>query len=190
MALLYLIRLAFASLASFDFLNSIQVLKFPLHFPWLSLAALSLFIWFLWEKFVKARTDSPFLVGGLFLLQLYGDTMGNLFHLYAKFSWFDRLLHFTGGAVLGTAAFLMLSHLNKKRCWNLNYRYLIVFAISLAVFFGVVYEFFEFFITYTLKFDMITDRFDTDRDLLLDTIGAAFGIGFAALYQRRKSLSA
>lgn len=185
---LFLIRFGFASLSSFEFLNSIKVLKFPLHFPWIALTLLSLSIWLFWEKFIKRGSDLPGLIGGLFLFQLYADTLENVFKLYTKFQWFDRLTHFTGGIVLGATAFLTLANLKRKKGWQFDYKFLIISAITLALFFGVLYEFFEFFMTYILKYNMITDRFDTDRDLLFDFIGTSLVVSLLS-YLKKSELA-
>jgi len=176
MSLIYLIRTAFASLLSFEFLNSINVLKFPLHFPWIILVLLSSLFWFLWERCFKRKAKHFPLVSSLFLFQLYANTLGNVFKFYTKFVWFDRFLHFTGGAAAGTTLFLGLNYVNKKRNWQLNTNLIILFALSLAISVCAVYEFLEYFIDSMFGYNMITDKYDTSRDLLLGFVGAVIGI--------------
>lgn len=178
MGFIYLIRTAFASLFSFELLNSIKVLNFPLNFPWTASVLLSSLVWLFWEKFVKKKVDFPMFIGGLFLFQLYANTFGNVLRFYAKFDWYDRFTHFTGGAVVGATLFLALIYLNKKRGWGLTLKFLAIFAISLALSFCVLWELLEYFIDFSLGYNVIQDEYDTTSDLVFDLIGATVAVLF------------
>lgn len=167
-----LIRTIFVSLASFNFLNSIKVFHLPINFPWLVLFVICLGSWFFWEKFYKKRFNFPFLIGGLFAFQLSADTMGNALYLYRKFDWYDKFTHFTGGVTAGVLVILILSYLCKKNQWRIGIKTLIIFAVSLALLFGVFYEFWEYFAYSVLNYKfVITGLTDTTHDLLFDFLG-------------------
>lgn len=167
-----LIRAFFISLSSFDFLNSIKVFHFPINFPWLVLLLIGLGSWLFWEKIYKKRFDFPRIMGGLFAFQLSADTLGNALYLYRKFDWYDKFTHFTGGATAGALVILILSYLSKKNQWRIGPKTLIVFAVSLALLFGVFYEFWEYFAYSVLNYKfVITGLTDTTHDLLFDFLG-------------------
>jgi hypothetical protein len=172
-----LIRTIFFSLLSFDFLNSIKVFHLPLDFPWLVLFLVCLWVWLFWEKIYKKRFDFPMLMGGLFTFQLSADTLGNVLHLYKKIDWYDKFTHFSGGATAGTLTILILSYLSKKNQWKIGLKTLIIFSVSLALLFGVFYEFWEYFAYSVLNYKLIIIGVtDTANDLLFDFLGATISI--------------
>lgn len=167
-----LLRTAFFSLSAFTFLNSVKILKIPLHFPWLVLFVVSFGIWIFWEKIYKKRFYFPRLMGSFFAFHLSADILGNAFKLYGKFIWYDNFTHFTGGATFGVLTILVLSYLNKKNQWKLTLTPLIFFAISLALSLGILYEFWEYFVETVLGYHVVYGVEDLIDDLLLDLIGA------------------
>ena len=183
-----LIRTFFFSLLSFDFLNSIKVFHLPINFPWLVLFLIGLGGWLFWEKVYKKRFDFPRIMGGLFAFQLSADTLGNALYLYRKFDWYDKFTHFTGGATAGALIILILSYLSKKNQWRINLKTLIIFAVSLALLFGVFYEFWEYFAYSVLDYKfIIAGVTDTAHDLLFDFLGATISILLLTAILKKKS---
>lgn len=181
------IRTVFLSLLAFDFLNSVKFMYIPLDFPWLVLFLISFLTWAFWEKVYKKRFDFPVLVGSFFAFHLYADTLANTFGLYEKFHWYDDFTHFTGGAMVGALTILVLGYLNKKIQWRLSLKFLILFAISLALSLGVLYEFWEYFAYSVLNYNLIIlSVTDTSKDLLFDFIGAATSIILLTFILKRK----
>jgi len=172
-----LIRTFFISLLSFDFLNSIKVFHLPIGFPWLVLFLICLGSWLFWEKVYKKRFNFPTIMGGLFAFQISADTLGNALYLYRKFDWYDKFTHFTGGATAGALMILVLSYLSRKNHWRISLKTLIIFAVSLALLFGVFYEFWEYFAYSILGYKfIITGLTDTAHDLLFDFLGIMVAI--------------
>lgn len=181
------IRTIFASLASFDFLNSIKVFHLPISFPWLVPLVICLASWLFWEKFYKKRFNFPAMMGGLFAFQLSADTLGNAFYLYRKFDWYDKFSHFSGGVTAGALIILILGYLNRKNQWRMGLKTIIIFAVSLAVLFSVFYEFWEYFAYSVLDYKfVITGVTDTTHDLLFDFLGAATSILILTAILKRK----
>jgi len=171
------IRTAFLGISSFTFLNSVKILHIPLHFPWLVLFVISFGIWIFWEKIYKKRFGFPMLMGSLFLVQLYDDTLGNAFHLYKKFNWYDKFTHFTGGATAGALMILILIYLNKKNQWKISLKTLAIFAISLALSLAVLYELWELFEYSVLNYKLIIIGVtDTADDLLFGFLGTTTSV--------------
>lgn len=172
-----IIRAAFFALSVFTFLNSVEILHIPLHFPWLIIFLISLFIWLFWEEIYKRKFNFPSVMGGFLLFQLYVDTIGNIFDFYTKFDWFDRVTHFTGGATAGVFALLALSYFDNKNHWKLSLRTLLIFAITLTLSLAVVFEFWEYFEYSILNYKLIIIGVtDTTDDLLFDFLGATTAI--------------
>lgn len=182
-----LIKSAFFVITSFTFLNSVKILDIPLKFPWLVLFLLCLATWVLWEQIYKKRFEFPMLMGSFLLIQLYADTLGNTFKFYEKFNWYDRLTHFTGGAVIGAFALFILSYFHKKNQWKISLKGLIIFAISLALTLTVFYEFWEYFAYSILDYKLLiigeTDALD---DLLFNLIGITTSILLLSLILKKK----
>jgi len=173
------IRTAFLGISSFTFLNSVKILHIPLHFPWLDLFVISFGTWIFWEKIYKKRFNFPMFMGSFFLFQLYTDILGNVFELYRKFNWYDKLSHFIGGATTGALVILILSYFSKKNQWKISLKTLAIFAISLALSLAVFYEFWEYFAYSVLGYKLlIIGETDTVDDLLFGFIGATTSILF------------
>lgn len=188
MEFIYLIRIAFASLFSFEFLNSIKIFHIPLGFPWAGLALLSFLTWFSWEKLFKDRVDFSISLAGLVIFQLYVNTFGNVFKFYTKFSWYDKLTHFTGEAAVTTTVILILNYLNRKRDWKLKLNLLAVFGFSLSLTLAVFWELYEYFIDFSFHYSTVADKYDTSSDLLYGTIGAAIvTFLFTLIFKKEKS---
>lgn len=183
----FLIRTAFFSLSSFNFLNFLNILNVPLHFSWFILFIVSFLTWFFWEKIYKNRFDFPNIIGGFLTLQLYTDTLGNAFKFYDKFRWYDRLTHFTGGATVGVLIILILSYFHKKNQWNIGLNSLIVFSISLSLTISVFYEFWEYFVYSVLGYkSVITGLTDTSHDLVFDFLGSSLvALVFTVILKKR-----
>lgn len=169
-----LIRYSFAFLFIFEFLNSIKILNFSLHFPWLALALSTLIVWLGWEKIFRKNLYFPKLTGGIFAFHLYSDSLGSILKFYAKFNWYDKFTHLSGGAAIGTAVFLILRYLKEKNNWKLGKKSLIIFSVALALSLCVFYEFFEYFVDANFGYPMVIGKYDTPRDLLIDFLGITF----------------
>lgn len=107
------------------------------------------------------------LVVGIFVV----NSFALQFSWYWVFWWFDMPMHFLGGLFLGGLSLYIYSHYvlkNNQKKWSLYrwFRMVLLFVLS----FGVLWEFYEFFIDYFLKH---TDNniLDTLSDVFFDTAG-------------------
>lgn len=168
----FVIRTFFFAISFFTFLNTAKILKIPLHFPWLILFLISFLGWFFWETIYKKNFNSPSIMAGFFLFNIYTDIFGNAFDFYTKINWFDRLTHFIGGTTAGIFSFFILIYFNEKYHWNLSFRAIIIIFSSLALSFLVFYEFWEYFAYSILNYKLIIiGETDTIDDLFFGFLG-------------------
>lgn len=101
---------------------------------------------------------------------ILGEPMG----WYAKYAWYDELLHASTSfwltllVALYARRSIFREHVG-HRLWKLG---LVVGAGVLA---GVAWEIGEWFVDHTVGGQTVKSRYDTSIDLLLDSIGAVFG---------------
>lgn len=92
--------------------------------------------------------------------------------LYWTVNWYDIMMHFLGG--LWTLLFILW--VVSTQYASLLKKYVSVFSLILAVIaVGIIWEWHEIF----FQFTSFSDRgywFDTNKDLVMDTLGAIFGI--------------
>jgi hypothetical protein len=119
--------------------------------------------------------------------------LGEYHSYYAKFWWWDTVLHTFSGFLLGIAGFLMVYILNEdpKIHMKMKLGFVSIFAFAFAVMLGAVWEIFEFSMDSLFGFSMQKNGLvDTMWDLIVDSIGAlAIAIlGFFYIKRRSKSL--
>jgi len=92
--------------------------------------------------------------------------------LYWTTDWFDILMHFLGGALIGliVISFIQRLHNGKE---VLNKRLLSISVILAVVAIGLSWELWELFVGFT---DVLSDRTDTIIDLIMDLIGGTSAI--------------
>lgn len=124
--------------------------------------------------------------------------LGELHNFYYKFSWWDDMLHFISGIVLGLVGFMLVDTLNRfqmrKMQFELSPFFVAFFAFTFAVAAGAVWEIFEYcmdtFFGMNMQKYMIDPQAavaqgfgvtwqgpglnDTMHDLILDTLAAFF----------------
>lgn len=186
MLFFYLIRLSFFLLFSFIFLNSIGVLKIPLDFPWMVMLIPIIFAWWFWEEICRKTLILPKLSGFLLVLVVCVEAVGNAFYFFDRFNWYDKTSHFVGGLTIGLIIYLAILFWDKKYSWKLISNFLIIFSISLALTFLVVWEFYEYFIDLVKDSNMITDKFDTADDLLFGFLGTSVSVLSLAYFLKQR----
>lgn len=112
--------------------------------------------------------------------------LGEIHGFYEKFWWWDKLLHFSSGILLGIIGFILVFMLNDHEAIRIRMSpfFVCAFAIMFAICMGVVWEIFEFTMDQCFGFNMQvreTGVIDTMGDLIVDTIGA-IGVGFWGYY--------
>lgn len=108
-----------------------------------------------------------FLYASLFLGEVHG--------YYARFWWWDIVLHTGSGFLLGILGFLMVHVLNEYESVALHLRpgFVAIFAFLFAIGLGALWEIFEFAADQLLGTNMQKSGLvDTMWDLIVDTIGA------------------
>ena len=103
-----------------------------------------------------------------YLLHLFLDIT---FDIYTKFSWFDKLMHFSGGVILAFTFFPLLNYLHKENYLVFNKFVKFVFTISLIISVAVFWEFYEFIIDYFFNVNWQPSVADTMGDLFFGMFG-------------------
>ena len=142
------IRLLFAALLIFEFLNWIGALHFEVKFTWLGLiitgGGVYGFLEFL-NYYLKKHHQAgihwvAFLLG---LIPVVFDAAGDMFYFY-NYWWYDISAHFLGSAAAAGIIFAFFKILRRTNFvnWYLGTR--IFFAFTTAVALGVLFELEEF----------------------------------------------
>jgi hypothetical protein len=119
--------------------------------------------------------------------------LGEWHSYYAKFWWWDAVLHTGSGFLLGIIGFLLVHILNEEHKIDLNMKpgFVALFAFVFALAFGAFWEIFEFTMDQLFGLNMQKNGLvDTMWDLIVDGIGAlviAF-LGYLYIRKQRKVL--
>lgn len=105
------------------------------------------------------------------LFYLFHLILDFVFDVYTKFSWFDKLMHFSGGVVLAFTFFLILNYLQEEGDLRTNRLIKFIFAISLVISVAVFWEFYEFAMDYFFHVNWQPSVADTIGDLFLGMSG-------------------
>lgn len=101
--------------------------------------------------------------------------LGSLSDFYERFAWWDTLLHFQSGMLLGIIGFVLIYLLNRGGVGKLALSpfFLSFFALSFSMAVGVVWEIYEYAADSLFGFNMQrTGLDDTMADLIVNTVGA------------------
>lgn len=91
------------------------------------------------------------------------------YYLYWRFPWYDILMHFLGGVVVGAVYLWVVRH--ELPAFLKKYEtFAYVFLFSLVV--GILWEVFEYLVGIDREFSRATRQFDTILDLVMDVSGA------------------
>lgn len=146
---------------------------------------------------IISTTSVAFIFSGLYL--------GSVAGFYTTFWWWDDMLHTLSGVILGLIGFLLIYYLNSRFSMKLSPVFVGLFALTFAVFLGVVWEIFEFAFdalkgTNMQRWMIEKDEFligrdyqgvglrDTMSDLIVDMIGGLIAGAYAYyFYSTEKS---
>lgn len=104
----------------------------------------------------------------LWLLVVVGigfDAIGNFAHLYARFHWWDQLVHLVGPALIGVIVVSIFRQFQRDGIFSIPLRWHNLVVISVAMFFTVLYEISEYFGDLLFHTNRIPVLFDTADDL-------------------------
>ncbi len=99
--------------------------------------------------------------------------IGNKIFLYWTTWWYDMILHFLAGFVIGMTAILFLQTFS--RAFQINNRKVILASVLFTLAIGLLWEYFELYFEITSFTDGITFWTDTSSDIILDTLGGLLG---------------
>lgn len=101
--------------------------------------------------------------------------LGSFRDFYELFWWWDTLLHFQSGFLLGIIGFVLIYMLNQSQPGKLtlNPFFIAFFSVCFSMAASVVWEIYEFTADKLFGFNMQRDGLqDTMKDLILNTLGA------------------
>jgi hypothetical protein len=101
--------------------------------------------------------------------------LGNVGGFYARFWWWDLVLHTASGFLLGIFGFLLVYVLNEKEEIELHMKpaFVALFAFMFSVGLGAIWEIFEYAMDVAFRLGMQHGLADTMADLIVDVVGAA-----------------
>lgn len=143
-----------------------------------------------WGEYMPATLQLAIILF-VFLSMFLGEING----FYELFWWWDSLLHFSSGIMLGLIGFILVYILNAHETIHIRLSpfFVCAFAVMFAVFMGVLWEIFEFSMDQWFSFNMQvreTGVIDTMKDLIVDMIGATavgiWGYYYSSFVERRK----
>ncbi len=158
----------------------------------------------------KLQFEIPDVVYIVFVLFMSAHFfLGEICGFFAKISWWDSLLHTFSGFVLTFISFSLISLLNhKNENFKLNIWFTVLFAFSLTIAIGVLWEIIEFLADLLFGSNMqrayqsIADGgargepligqaalMDTMKDLILDSIGSLCACALCVVLHKVKNIS-
>ena len=123
------------------------------------------------EKGVQISSFISAVFLGFIFLSLF---LGEINAFYARFWWWDLLLHSMAGFMLGLMGFSLVYYMNKSsRNVTLNPYFISFFGFGFAITLSVFWEFFEFSVDYFFGTNMLkSGLMDTMGDLIVAAMGA------------------
>lgn len=124
--------------------------------------------------------------------------LGSMQRFYVMFPWWDSVLHFSSGLLLGILGFMLIYLLNEDRRIDLSVKplFMAVFAFTFALALGALWEIVEFLMDVALGTVMQTPTpgdpsglTDTMIDLILDATGGLIIAVYGFFYVRHGSRS-
>lgn len=186
-----LARLAFLSLLIFESLNWFGILHHQLDFTWLGLVitvgvvwvGLEMISWYLRHSTNRGLSGIIYLLAFLMILL---DALGDINHLYSRFTWYDQLAHFVGGGAVGGIIISIYNHLARTGKIVLGKFGRLVSALGVTVLLGVFYELEEYLEDVITGSHRLGDGFDTANDLLLNFLGALLIITIITIFRKER----
>jgi uncharacterized membrane protein YjdF len=188
----FLARIIFAGLIVFEVFNYFSILKFKVDFTWFGLILTAVVIWGGLEivhHFLKVRCHRILhsAIWFLSIFALYVDALGDIFHCYSRFGWYDQVAHFAGSAVAGAIIFSVLKAVNPCRVNKMGDSLMYFLTFTSVTTLGVFYELEEYLEDYFNFTNRLGDGPDTANDLLLDVVGVLTVILFVIVVKKIKN---
>lgn len=155
----------------------------------------------------KLKLDVPDFMYIMFMVFCLAHFLcGEILGFFVRFKWWDSVLHTFSGMMIALLSFSLINLLNNhKGDFKLNMGFAILFAFSLTVAIGVIWEIIEFVADLWFETNMqrayistLSGRgeplvgqdalLDTMKDLILDSIGAAVVCVLCAIFAHKKKI--
>lgn len=191
--IIFFTRAFFIGIIIFEILNFLRVLEFNLQFTWLGLVITSIFALTLLEfiAYKYKQKKGHYLHWSIWLIiaaALSLDAMGDFFFLYAKFPWWDQVVHYFVSAVITFTLFVVISAF-----WIDKFKYSLLFksgrlklslflAATSTISLSALYEVEEYVEDIFFKTNRLGPGVDTASDLLFNFLGVASTVIFITIY--------
>lgn len=114
--------------------------------------------------------------------------LGNIFHFYEKFWWWDIFLHSFSGILLSFIGILIPYILYTEKRIKTTPKFVVIFAVAFALSIGALWEIIEFILDQTLGWNLQrSGLIDTMWDLIAAAIGAFILSFITYFYIKRKN---
>lgn len=206
------IRAFFALLLAFEIANWIGMLHVKLEFTWSGLILTLAAVWGVVEAIQRwlrraYKTTLPWYAFALAFVPVAYDAIGDTFHLYGRFLWYDQYGHLQGGAATAAFVFIVFAILRNVGRVSWGLRSQSFFAFTTAVTFGVFYELEEygedllacyhrdlvsaFLQRFLLCGYRFGDALDTGNDLFMNVVGGilVLAVVWVVYYLKREHTS-
>lgn len=175
------LSLVFIGIAFFELLNYLNVLHFSVDYTWFGRLFSTLFIFttLLLIDLIVWRTLQIRLDGKIWLflaILLTFDFLGDIFHFYTRWEWYDQLVHFMSGLVLVTVLGLCFEQIVTRKGWNIPLPMLYLLVLGVNTIFAVLYEIEEYSEDYLYHTHRLGDGPDTVNDLLLNLVAGVLTV--------------
>ncbi|WP_242850541.1 hypothetical protein [Clostridium lundense] len=153
------------------------------YFVLIGVAALTLtFLTTIYCKLFKNKGNNllNFSITFFVFLSLYLGTLNGFY----KFPWWDTMLHFVSGILIGLLAIILMNALNGNKDLKsyLSPKFIFLYIISFVALSGVLWEIYEFTIDTLFGLDMQGVSFTGVTDTMEDFIAALIGGIIPAFY--------
>lgn len=165
-------------LVVFEFLYALGVAQHAVEFTWFGLVLSCLFVYgILIAMEVTHRrylhVPLPGLVWVAGGLLVFVDFIGDFFHFYGRFVYYDTFAHFSSGIFVGGTFWYLATRIARGQHWRIPGWIRAFFVLSVNTLFAVFYEAEEYLEDLLFHSHRLGDGYDTVNDLLMNLCGAS-----------------
>ena len=144
-----------------------------------------LIIWFLFSKtFIKKSKFTYYCILTFVFCSMY---VWNILNIYRVIPFYDKVLHFISGILIGFIGFIIFMNFNKENMKNINKVFLLMFVMSFSIALAGVWEIWEFTTDQSFGFNsQNASLIDTMLDMICGTIGGIISLVPVIFYFRNK----
>lgn len=188
-----LMRIGFFALIVFEFLNVVNIITLNTQYTWRGLlltAVFSLVVleWTNIQYVQKKGRPLPWVIWLVIETALAVDAFGDFFFLYARFPWWDQLVHFSVSAILAYILFIVIDAF-----WIDHFKFALLLksgktrlalllSATTAISFGALYEVEEYVEDLLFFTHRSGGGVDTANDLSMNLLGVIFSVSLMVAY--------